>query len=181
MAAPNLSRRPAPRPAPAVATLLLLLASAAPLARPAAAAFGTRNPSDVTLAELRPTVETLFASDVYTLVPPTPRALVFFAHGELEGAVPPHTPVRRASSLTPRRCTPHLLHPPAGCAHSGGDWFPPSDACPQCLGLPEELSHTRQASQGCWLHGGERHPRFTRTRMRACVYASEQRHSALTL
>ncbi|PSC69850.1 Secretion-regulating guanine nucleotide exchange factor [Micractinium conductrix] len=32
-----------------------------------------------------------------------------------------------------------------GCVHSGYNYFPQSDACPDCRGLPEEMSHTLQA------------------------------------
>ena len=32
-----------------------------------------------------------------------------------------------------------------GCVHSGYNFFPQSDSCPECRGLPEELSHTAQA------------------------------------
>lgn len=32
-----------------------------------------------------------------------------------------------------------------GCVHSGYNYWPESDACPDCRGLPEELSHTLQA------------------------------------
>ncbi|EFN55358.1 hypothetical protein CHLNCDRAFT_134387 [Chlorella variabilis] len=32
-----------------------------------------------------------------------------------------------------------------GCSHAAHDWWPASPACPDCLGLPEELAHTQQA------------------------------------
>ena len=32
-----------------------------------------------------------------------------------------------------------------GCAHAARDWWPHSDACPTCLGLPEEMGQTQQA------------------------------------
>ena len=32
-----------------------------------------------------------------------------------------------------------------GCVHSGYNYWPQSDLCPECRGLPEELSHTMQA------------------------------------
>lgn len=32
-----------------------------------------------------------------------------------------------------------------GCSHAATDWWPPSPACPSCLGLPEEVAQTQQA------------------------------------
>ena len=32
-----------------------------------------------------------------------------------------------------------------GCVHGGNNYFPKSDTCPGCVGLPEEISHTIQA------------------------------------
>ncbi|EFN56834.1 hypothetical protein CHLNCDRAFT_144402 [Chlorella variabilis] len=32
-----------------------------------------------------------------------------------------------------------------GCVHDAADFWPPSKACPECSGLPEEVSHTKQA------------------------------------
>ncbi|KAL4858871.1 Gamma-glutamyl hydrolase A [Chlorella vulgaris] len=32
-----------------------------------------------------------------------------------------------------------------GCSHAAHDWWPPSAACPECLGLPEEVAHMQQA------------------------------------
>lgn len=32
-----------------------------------------------------------------------------------------------------------------GCTHAAHDWWPPSPACPHCLGLPEEVAQTQQA------------------------------------
>ncbi|KAL4444236.1 hypothetical protein ABPG75_011973 [Micractinium tetrahymenae] len=32
-----------------------------------------------------------------------------------------------------------------GCVHDAADFWPPSEACPECSGLPEEVSHTKQA------------------------------------
>ncbi|KAL4428341.1 hypothetical protein ABPG75_002430 [Micractinium tetrahymenae] len=32
-----------------------------------------------------------------------------------------------------------------GCVHSGYNYWPQSEACPECRGLPEEMSHTLQA------------------------------------
>jgi hypothetical protein len=32
-----------------------------------------------------------------------------------------------------------------GCVHSGYNYFPRSDVCDECRGLPEEMSHSLQA------------------------------------
>ena len=32
-----------------------------------------------------------------------------------------------------------------GCAHAARDFWPPSPACPDCLGLPEEMAQAQQA------------------------------------
>jgi hypothetical protein len=44
-----------------------------------------------------------------------------------------------------------------GCKSSGYNWFPQSDACRECRGLPEQLSHTLQALNrgyaGGWVAG----------------------------
>jgi hypothetical protein len=44
-----------------------------------------------------------------------------------------------------------------GCKSSGYNWFPQSDACRECRGLPEQLSHTLQALNrgyaGGWVGG----------------------------
>lgn len=32
-----------------------------------------------------------------------------------------------------------------GCAHSASDFWPTSEACPECRGLPMEVAHTKQA------------------------------------
>lgn len=40
------------------------------------------------------------------------------------------------------RATLFIAH---GCSHAAHDWWPPSAACPQCLGLPEEVAQTQQA------------------------------------
>ena len=40
------------------------------------------------------------------------------------------------------RATVLLIH---GCAHSGYNYWPQSEACSECRGLPEEMSHTIQA------------------------------------
>lgn len=32
-----------------------------------------------------------------------------------------------------------------GCVHSGYNWWPQTESCPECRGLPEEVSHTVQA------------------------------------
>lgn len=32
-----------------------------------------------------------------------------------------------------------------GCVHSAHNYWPQSEECPECRGLPEELSHTLQA------------------------------------
>lgn len=38
-----------------------------------------------------------------------------------------------------------LLFIAHGCSHAARDWWPPSHACPHCLGLPEEVAQTQQA------------------------------------
>lgn len=41
-----------------------------------------------------------------------------------------------------------------GCVHSAYNFWPQSDACPECRGLPEELSHTLQALKLGYAGGG---------------------------
>ena len=46
-----------------------------------------------------------------------------------------------------------------GCVHSAYNYWPQSEACPECRGLPEELSHTLQALKlgyagRCWRAAG---------------------------
>ena len=52
-----------------------------------------------------------------------------------------------------------------GCVHSGYNWWPQSESCPECRGLPEELSHTVQALRRGYaggLEGRGRVPQVTR-------------------
>lgn len=46
-----------------------------------------------------------------------------------------------------------LVH---GCVHSGYNWFPQSEECPECRGLPEEMSHTLQALRRSYAGAAER-------------------------
>lgn len=82
------------------------------------------------------------SSHAYLVHPPvddvslSPTYLVAPDSTELVFQLPRNTP--RATTL--------LLH---GCHHAATDFFPPSPACPHCLGLPEELRLVRLA-----LHRG---------------------------
>ncbi|KAL4441477.1 hypothetical protein ABPG77_001981 [Micractinium sp. CCAP 211/92] len=60
------------------------------------------------------------------------------------------TPTR--GELLSRRFYYEIPHDPVGvlfmahgCVHDAADFWPPSKACPECSGLPEEVSHTKQA------------------------------------
>ena len=41
-----------------------------------------------------------------------------------------------------------------GCAHSATDFWPQSDRCPECRGLPVEVRITRMALQAGWMAHG---------------------------
>lgn len=45
-----------------------------------------------------------------------------------------------------------------GCVHSGYNYWPRSQACPECLGLPEEMSHVLQALNRGYAGGPFRSP-----------------------
>jgi hypothetical protein len=61
-----------------------------------------------------------------------------------------------------------LLFIAPGCSHAAHDWWPASEACPQCLGLPEEVAHTQQALARGYA-GAERRPSFAAQALAACV------------
>ncbi|KAL4458454.1 hypothetical protein ABPG75_013319 [Micractinium tetrahymenae] len=108
-------------------------------------AVGSQPPpvTDASGAEVRSAIATvLAAASIQSEVLGTLGDPSFFKYPDGSGRVALYrTPKSRST-----RCVCIFVH---GCKHDPYSWFYKSPKCPQCTGLPEEVSHSKQ----CLAHG----------------------------